>query len=114
MYREGKEPLLSMAYACLSLLEGTTGVKAGARDALCKLYSIDRAARDTLGDLVSERGSPQEARKLDVGATKTPLTATEKQWVETAIRALIRRKGEYDFDPGASFPLITLADLPCL
>jgi hypothetical protein len=114
MYHEGKEPLLSMAYFCLTLLEGTTGLKHGAREAVCKMYGIDRAVRDKLGDLVSQKGSPAEARKFDAEATLVPLTGKEKKWVDEVVRALIRRKAEYDFDPSASLPLLTMADFIAL
>jgi hypothetical protein len=112
MYLEGKEPLLSMAYACLSLLEGTTGRKSGARAAVCAKYHIDPAVREKLGNLVSEKGSPEEARKLDHAATKTPLTGEERDWIEQVIKALIRRKAEYDYDTDTSFAAITLNDFP--
>jgi len=89
-YTEGKEPLLSMAYALLTLLEGTTGQKHGARTAVCVMYHIDQAVRDTLGDLVSQKGSPKEARKLDCEATRQPRTDAERGWVDAVVKALIR------------------------
>jgi hypothetical protein len=114
MHIDGKEPLLSMAYFCLSLLEGTTGQKHGARETVCQMCRIDRAVRDKLGDLVSERGGPLEARKLDSGATRTPLNASEKQWILEVIRALIRRKAEYDFDSNRNFSHIAMSDFIAL
>ena len=79
MWLDGREPLLSMAYACLTLLQGSTGATRGARTVVCTMYYIDPAVRNTLGDIVSERGGPDEARKLGSSATKTPLTPREKQ-----------------------------------
>jgi hypothetical protein len=114
MYLDGKEPLLSMAYACLTLLEGTTGLKHGARKSVCAMYSIDQSIRDKLGDLVSQKGAPEEARKLDYEATRVPLTGQERQWVEDVIKALIRRKAEYDADPTAPLNQITMADFVTL
>ena len=69
-----------------------------------------------LGSLVSEFGSLDEARKLDLKATLTPLTPEEKAWVQAAIKMLIRRKAEYDHDPNAaeSLPAITMSHLPTL
>lgn len=110
LYYEGKEPLLSMAYACLTLLEGSTGAASGFRTAVCKKYFIDQAVRDKLGDIVSERGDPTEARKLGNAATMTPLTKQEKQWVEDVIKAFIRRKAEYDADSTSPLVQITMAD----
>jgi hypothetical protein len=112
MHLDGREPLASMAYACLTLLEGTTGVTTGFRTAVCSKYGIEQAVRDKLGDLTSERGGPLEARKMDHNSTGIPLTAREKQWIGEVIKALIRRKAEYDADPTASRPLIRMADFP--
>jgi hypothetical protein len=108
-YLDGKEPLLSMAYLCLTVLEGSTRAKkTKVRKAVCTMYNIDHPVRKKLGDIVSERGSSEEARKLGSGATRTPLTEKEKQWVEEVIKALIRRKAEYDADSSAPLPLITM------
>ncbi len=109
--------ILSIGYVCLSYLEGTTGLKGRlARDEVAKRYRIELAALNTLGNLVSTRGDLAEARKLDVGATRAPLTPNEIAWVQAAIKSLIRRKAEYDHDPNAakSLPVITLSDLPTL
>src|SRR5262249_31197976 len=110
MYLDGKEPLLSMANACMTLLEGSTGATRRVREAFCQTYRIDRAVRDKLGDIVSERGGPAEARKFRSRATMTPLTEKEKQWVKDVVKAMIRRKAEYDADPSAPLQQITLAD----
>lgn len=101
LYHDGKEPLLSMAYACLTLLEGSTGATKGSRTAVCRMYSIDQAVRDKLGDIVSERGGPTEARKFGGTATLSPLTDQEKEWIKAVVKALIRRKAEYDAAPSA-------------
>ena len=57
---------------------------------------------DELGDLVSERGGLQEARKLDANATLRPLTPEENAWVRAALKMLIRRKAAYDRDSAAA------------
>jgi hypothetical protein len=113
-YKKGKEPLLSMAYACLTLLEGTTGQKRGARQAVCQKYFIVQAVRDKLGELVSEKGNAQEARKLDFNATIQPLTDQERSWIVAVIKALIRRKAEYDADQSTPLQQITMSDFPPL
>jgi hypothetical protein len=107
MHKDGKEPLLSMAFFCLTLLQGATGKPE--RRALCDMYGIDLAVRDTLGEIVSERGGPEEARKFDVGTTRTPLTPKEQTWVDEVIRTLIQRKAQYDADPAATRPQITMS-----
>ena len=108
--------LLSVGYVCLSFLQGTTGIKQGARKEVSRKYRIAEEVRNKLGDLVSEKGDIREARKLDAGATLVPLTPAERLWVRAAIKALIRRKGEYDHDPAAAsaLPEITMVDLPPL
>ena len=110
MYLDGREPLLSMANACMTCLEGSTGATSKVREAFCQTYHIDRSVREKLGAIVSERGGPDEARKLGGSATKTSLTNQEKQWVEACVKALIRRKAEYDADPTTPLKQITLSD----
>lgn len=108
--------LLSVGYVCLSFLEGTTGIKKGARKEVARKYRIADQVRDKLGDLVSEKGDIMEARKLDADATQVPLTQAERLWVRAAIKALIRRKAEHDHAPTATSSLseITMASLPPL
>jgi hypothetical protein len=113
-YIEGKEPILSMAYFCLTVLERTTGVKNGARKLVCSKYNIEQAVRDKLGDLTSAKGGPDEARKFDFEASGDPLTGPERHWVESVVKALIRRKAEFDADPTLAFPKITMNDFPPL
>jgi hypothetical protein len=74
---------------------------------------VGQPVRDTLGNLVSEKGGPEEARKLGAGATGTPLTPGEKTWIGEVVKALIRRKAEYDADPvAAGLPPITMSGFP--
>jgi len=110
MFKGGKEPLTSMAYFCLTVLEGSTGKKEGARKAVCSMYKIDQKVRDTFGDLVSERGNGFQARKFDARATRDGFRGNEEKWIEQVVIALIRRKAEYDFDPNGSYPQIAMTD----
>ena len=110
-FLEGKEPLLSMAYACLTMIEGSTGVPRGARGVAVTQYAIDRDVLDRIGDWVSTKGGVKDARKLGGTATLVPLTSAEEKWVKAAIRMLIRRKAEFDADPAAAFSQITMADV---
>jgi len=105
-----------MAYACLTLMEGSTGLtgRQDARGAASLRYRIDRAVLKTLGELTSARGDREEARKFDAGATGAPLTQKEKGWIVEVVKALIRRKGEYDDDPTAPLAQITMADFVSL
>ncbi len=109
--------LLSFGYVCLTYLEGTTGLKGRkARIEAANRYKIEFDVLDKLGKLVSTRGDLQEARKLDAGATRLPLSPEENGWVRAAIKRLIRRKAEYDIDPVAAYslPIITMSDLPAV
>jgi hypothetical protein len=64
-----------------------------------------------LGELTATKGGP-EARK-DAGA-RTPLSGEERNWLEQTAKRLILRAAEVAFDPKASLPKITMADLPAL
>jgi len=111
-----RETYQSIGYFCLSLMQWSTGIRNGARTETSRLYNIDRAVLDKLGELTSEKGNTDDARKLDYRSALIPLSDAERRWIREAIKALIRRKGEYEFDPlKASFlKQITMADLPKL
>ena len=61
--------------------------------------------------MTSTRGSREEARKLAPSATSRPLTNAKRNWIEKAVKALIRRKGEYDADPGSPLMQIDMQDI---
>jgi hypothetical protein len=98
-YLAQREPLPSMAYFCLTLLER------GDRKAAAAHFNIDIDVLRKLGELSSTRGDNSTARKAH-GATQ--LRADERRWIEEAIKATIRRLGT-----GQGKPL-TMADLPKL
>ena len=89
-YLDGKEPLLSMAYFCLTVVEN----KAGSRKAASTRYRIDETILQKLGELTSTRGDTATARKALKGGGTTTLSGKEKNWIEGAVKALIRRTGE--------------------
>jgi len=91
-----------MAYFCLSLLQASAKGRAKA----ARKYNIELDILDELGTLTSERGNSTDARKLDKDSTLIPLTNAEKEWICKTIRLIIRRKGEYDFDPASILPII--------
>lgn len=104
----GKEPLLSMAYFCLSLLQAN----ANGRYKASNKYNIDESVLKMLGNLTSEYGDKTEARKLNEKSTLKPLTGAESTWILETIKIIIRRKAEYDYDPTATFPKIVFQNLP--
>lgn len=107
-YREGKEPLQSVAYFILTMLESS----AGGRGRAAQVFRIARPVLDTIGRLSSTRGDASTARKIKPGRSLKELSGSEKQWLEQAVRRVIHRLGEHA--SGADLPLITLADLPKL
>jgi hypothetical protein len=119
-YLAGRSLLLDTANWCLTLLEArglaaahSRGLgKLAKRDAAAKVYGVADMVLATLGELCARRGDAATARKFD--PTGTPLTPAEVTWIEAAVRRLIRRVGEHDYDPAAARPTITMADLPTL
>jgi hypothetical protein len=113
-YLEGKEILLSMAYMCLTVLEASAGSRAKARAKAAKKYAIAKCVLDKLGAICTEKGGRSEARKARKSGAFVPLSAVEKDWVTQVIKALIRRVGEYAYDPTASLSQLTMNDFPTI
>ena len=110
-YYSNREPLPSMAYFCLTVfLSPFSGRRNVRRTAASAHYHIDKQVLDEIGDLSSEKGGPDSARK--VGAMGSALSREEERFLEAAVTAIIRRAAEVAQNPGAPFPTITLADLP--
>lgn len=107
-YRSGKEPLQSMAYFVLTLLESTAGDRRNAAQS----FNIELDILRTIGRLSSTKGDPETARKASAGTQYQELTGAERQWLEKAISLVIRRIGEHA--SGAPLPAICLTDLPSM
>ena len=107
-YRKGLEPLLSMAYFCLTLIEA----RAGGRQQAANRFSIDEQVLRKLGEITSIRGDGTSARKLNQQSTLAPITPAEIAWTEAAVKAIIRRVAE--LDPSNRLPQLTMSDLPNL
>ena len=107
-YTQSREPLLAMAYFCLTLLEARTGGRKNAE----KQYRIHKNVLDKLGELTANKGDERTARKLKKAGVPVPLTPMETHWIEAAIKAIIWRVGEMDANP--SLDVITMSDLPKL
>jgi hypothetical protein len=105
-YLAGTEPLQAMAYFVLTLLNAQSRPPLSA----ARLFAIESPILKKIGELSSTRGDALNARKVNSEARFTPLTGTEQQWLETAVRKLILRLGEY----GTGTPLtpIRVKDLP--
>ena len=107
-YKNGREPLLAMAYLCLTIVKS----RAGGIGQAAHQFSVDKALLNKLGEISSTRGDMATARKVNRTGVSESLTETEIAWTEAAVRTLIRRIGEYDAAPGDSLPLLTMKDLP--
>ena len=109
-YLRGKEPLASMAYFCLTVLERSTEKK-NSRKVASETYGIKLEVLKKIGNLSSEKGG-QQARKA-VGKDED-LTTQDRRFLEEAIKAVIRRAAERAHDPDRDLLQISMADLPAL
>ena len=107
-YLERREPLPSMAYFCLTIVEA----RARSRAAASRMLAIEEKVLQKLGELTSVKGETATARKAPPTGTAIPLSGKEPTWIEAAVKQLIRRLGEYR--SGHTLPKITMADLPPL
>lgn len=109
-YLDGGEPLQTMAYFCLTVLQGP----AKNRSKAAKRYGVSNSVLDELGKLSSEFGDSRTARKVPDAQNLRPLTERESRWVEAVIKALIRRVGEWAASPDAARTVLTMSDFPPL
>ena len=107
-YRQGREPLTTMAYFCLTILESSTK-KNNSRDVAAKTHGIKFEVLSEIGRLSSEKGG-QQARKAS--GTNNNLTAQDRRFLEEAIKAIIRRAAEKAYAPNSDFPEILLSAFP--
>ena len=107
-YLNGREPLSSTAYFCITLIEARAGGRAKAAHSL----NISRKVLSKLGELASTRGSDASARKAQPGTTPVPLTEPEVKWVEDTVKAIIRRIAEVS--AGGTTTHISMGDLPSI
>ena len=119
-YRQGREPLTTMAYFCLTILERSTkkNQRSGRRRSrrawtprkvAAKKYGIKVEVLKKIGCLSSKKGG-QQARKAS--GTNNNLTAQDRRFLEEAIKAIIRRAAEEAHAPNSDFPEITLSAFP--
>lgn len=104
MYLGGREPLGTMAYFCLTVLEQMAG---GRRKAAVH-FAISKRVLGRIGELSSNKGGPN-ARK-DIGRN-APYTREEKCFLKSAIAMLIFRAAEVEHGPDPNCRQITMADI---
>ena len=112
LYRQGSEPLASVANVCLTVLEYSalqaTGGKGSKRKAAANHYQIAMKILNEVAMLSAKKGGPV-ARKAE--GRSDPFTQEETRFLEAAVVAFVRRAAEKAADPRGNLPLITMADL---
>ena len=85
-YQDGREPLLSMAYFCLTVVQSTATARNRRKNA-AQMFMIEKRVLDTLGILTTNRGDRSDARKAQSGTQA--LTGAERAWIESTIKQLV-------------------------
>jgi hypothetical protein len=117
LYRQRKEPLTSMAYMCLTVLEASARtatnykVRNNLRGKASYQYKIDYEVLDELGRLTATKGNESEARKAPKNGVYDPLQAEERGWILRAVKILIQRAGEWAHNPNGEHGLITIQQI---
>lgn len=112
-YFDGKEPLEAMGYFCLTLIERMYGN--GKRETVARNLSVEFEVLKRLGELTSTKGDITTARKAPQRGRWQPLTGTERSWMETVVRRLILRLGEYaGCDNPSTLAKVGMQDFPPL
>ena len=106
-YRQGHEPLTTMSYFCLTVLEG----KFGGRCEAALGCNVDLEVLGKIGHFSTKKGGPQ-ARKAE--GTDTELSSQEASFLTQAIHSLIARLAQVSADAYQELPQITLSDFPIL
>ncbi len=104
-HRRGYEPLPSMVYFCLTILEYI----AKTRKAAAQHFNISKRVLDKIGELSSKKGGPSEARKA---GAYDDLTEQERRFLKEAVKKMIYRAAEKINDPAKNLSQISLSDLP--
>jgi hypothetical protein len=108
-YLDGKEPLLGMAYFCLSTIEVNYGQ--GSRKTAAHTLNVGPEVLDTLGRLISTKGDSTAARKAPDRGKWQPLSGTERTWIEAVVKRLIYRVGEYaGCDDSSTLAIVGMQD----
>jgi hypothetical protein len=96
-YEQSREPLLSMAYFCLSYFEDAAGTGAKGRQRrkmAAEALGVEEEVLRRLGELTSTLGDAETARKKNPQSKSRGPTVEEKEWIETTVKLLIRKTAE--------------------
>ena len=106
-YRLGREPLVGMAYFCLTVLEYR--FQRDRRNCAAKRFRIDRGVLNKIGELTGNKGGA-EARKAS--GIADDLIKEEERFLKQAIVEIIFRAAQVAADENQKLRAITLSDLP--
>jgi len=117
---EKQESLLAAAYWALTVLEAAPGVAAPVkprrsskrRQTASAFFNVELDVLDRIGELTSTRGGDDESRKHE--GRSAPLSPAERQWLEAAFRALVRRVAERAYHGKPPPNMLRMSDLPKL
>ena len=100
-YRRGKEPLASMAYFCLTVLENTVA-GSNRRRKVARKWRIEEAVLGRIAELSSTRGG-STARKAD--GVDQPLTHEESRFLDEATKSTILHVAKMACSPATTSKL---------
>jgi hypothetical protein len=104
-YFDDRRRLGDAAYFCLTVLERAAGDRAKA----AIRFHVASAVLNKIGMLTDQKGG-NEARKAK--GAQNEFTNEERGWLEAAMKNIMRRVAQVAHDPNASYPQLTMADLP--
>ena len=109
-YLGGREPLTSMAYFCLTVLEASASPVNGEkrRLAAARQYCVAYDVLERIGKLTAKKGGSQARKAEGLGCE---LTNDDSRFLEESVKALLRRAAEFGRDPSASYDEIRLSNL---
>lgn len=108
-YRARREYLTGMANFCLTVLYNSVSGENSRRKGAAKKYSIASKVLGAISELCANKGGT-EARKAK--GIDQDLSAQERQFLEEAVRAIIRRAAVVAANPNGFRDTILLSDLP--
>ena len=88
-HRQGEEPLVSMAYFCLTVLEHSVQPPKR-REKAARRWRIEKAVLDRVAELSSTRGGTAARKAEGIGK---PLRSEEERFLRDAIRSIIGHAG---------------------
>ena len=111
-YRERREPLPSMAYFCLTMIEYR--FHSNQRPKASRRFRIDLDVLNKIGHLTADKGGLDARKARKQKGVPENLTPHERAFLEQAVRKMILQAARVAASPEADIPTITMADLPPL